>query len=555
MRKSIFKFIIIMMAVIFLAVGILTSVVVINGRQIAVEQAEDSLQMRCENCANQFRAVFDNADLIANDTASVAERIFVVEDCRKSNVLLKENCKEMDAIVSEIVENSRYPISVCITLNLEYFFLEKDIWHIKNLDGSVNAIEYEADNEDAKEWLKMVQEKENDYAEFYWDIIENDEVWFETYYETEYNWDVVTKGMALHDKNGDLIGILSAEMYVGDISKTMKQMDDETGGTSSLVDKKNRMIAGSRIDTTAKNCIYATDNINEHWVITLQQPMKVALKSMTGSAILSVTLAVLLFIGIGIAIWFLYKRHGQPIIREFEEKDLLLVNQSRQAQMGEMVGNVAHQLKQPLNGVNMALANLREDYADEVEDAADFEERINRIKMRISNMSETVDGFMSFLRPRKENEVFSVHEAVEHVVSLMEERLRLNLIQVDIQGEDFFVNGHKNELGQCLFNILDNARDALEKTDNKQIRITLEDGKIHIWNNGPAIDESVLNHLFDLYFTTKESSAGYGIGLYLTKKIIESHFSGTIWCRNCENGVCFTIELLKEEELEHECIE
>lgn len=154
---------------------------------------------------------------------------------------------------------------------------------------------------------------------------------------------------------------------------------------------------------------------------------------------------------------------------------------------------------------------------------------------------------------------FDVKDEICSMLELMQESMQIDMIDVDISGDDFRITGHKNEFGQCIFNILDNARAAMQDNDTKQIKIVLnhitnndgkETGSISIRNNGENIPEKLLEKIFDLYFTTNEETGGKGIGLYMTKSIIEKHFAGTIECRNEEDSVCFKICVPLEEKTE-----
>lgn len=537
MRKNVFKIITIAALCFFLVVTLLVSVNIANNRQIAIEQAQKNLEIRCENAANEFRAVFDNSELIADDFIAVVERFFVVQDCYENERTLNETLEEVDGITSAMVENSRYPISMFFTLNPEYFPYTNDIWHVKNLDGSVENNGYDISMEELEKWLKQWRTHKGDYGETYWEIVDQGEVWLESYYDRDIGWEIVSIGKSLYDKNNDLIGIIGIDVYLGDIQATLDNIDKETGGKSQLIDNKGRLIAGSRIDKDDEKNLYIDSSINDYWTITLQQPVKVAIKAVQRSTITVVFLGVMLFFIVLMIMVYVYRRHGRPIIHEFEEKDILIINQARQAQLGEMVGNVAHQLKQPLNGVNMALANLKDDYSD----SGEFDEKIEKIKFRISNMSETVDSFIGFLRPQKDVAAFSVSEAMDSVLDLMDERLRLESVKVSARGDDFMITGHRNEFSQCLFNIIDNARNAMLNCKDRRIEIEFDSGMISITNTGSHIEEDILDRVFDLYFTTRETEGGSGIGLYMTKSIIESHFNGTVSCHNTKEGVCFTI--------------
>lgn len=550
MRKSVFRIITIAAVCFITAVCIFVGADIIKSRQLIIDNAQMSLDYMSENCADEFRAVFDNGEFAVSDLAAVVEETIIVDEIIKDNTYYYIRIEELTQIAQRITQNSKYPISLYITFNPDIF--REDIWFVKQLDG--NLIDVSAEGEDLDAWLEEWR-TDNEFQGFYDETIKSGEMWYETSYDYEINWEVVSRTTAVYDKNGKEIGIVGADIYIGDIEERLAEIDKLTGGMSSVVNSKGELIAGKDIGKEIIEDpanIQSSSDIGELWTVTIIQPSDTATKAIGRMIFVTVILAAFV-IGLIVSVMYIvYLKHGKPIIREVEEKDVLLINQARQAQLGEMVGNAAHQLKQPLNGVNMALSNLAENYAEEIEEREAFENQIIKMKSRISNMSETVDDFMMFLRPEKEKRLFSVEASVENVLSLMEERLRIDRIKVEIKGEDFNVYGYENELAQCIFNIVDNARYEMgNMADDRKIIINLKSdgqlGNICIENTGEKIDESVIDNLFDMYFTTKNE--GNGIGLYLTKKIIEMHFYGDIRCRNTDNGVCFDIMLpLKERE-------
>lgn len=555
MKKSVYKIIVIASLCFFCVISILVGVNIINNRQLAIEQAEDSLAYLSENCADSFRSIFNNSEMLVDNASVVAEQLFSINGCMTDSDIYRQDLEEMNTITEKLVESSKYPISLYITFNPEYF--SDEICYAKNLNGEVFNGE-ELNEEYQAEWLRQWKERTSELGSFYWDTVEAGEMWFELGYDPGMRWEVVSRTKAIYDSEGLLLGIVGADVYAGDISKALAEIDDKTGGFSSLVNERGERIAGSGIgkrQLRGSEYLSAASDIDGRWKITLVQPVNNAVRAVNGITLALIMLGALLLLLIIASIVLVYKKHGAPIIREFEEKDILLINQARQAQMGEMVGNIAHQLKQPLNGINMALSNLEEDYASSLHEDEKklFVQRIGRMKLRISDMAQTVQDFIGFIKPQKADDVFSVKEQIEKTVDLMRESLQMELIHVEITGDSFLAKGQKNELGQCVFNIMDNAREALGNIDGSRIiRIKLAEGagglgqpanRISIWNNGPFLAEDIADRLFELYFTTRESAGGSGIGLYMTKKIIESHFNGTIACYNESDGVCFEIML------------
>lgn len=237
-------------------------------------------------------------------------------------------------------------------------------------------------------------------------------------------------------------------------------------------------------------------------------------------------------------------------VQKNRQKDAVVIYQSRLAKMGEMIGNIAHQWRQPLNSLSIILSELKDSYNYGDLDREYFEDSVSKAKQIIAKMSQTIDDFRDYLSPSKEETPFPIDQSVFFILDLMEESLRLNSIKVkaDIPG-GILVSGYENEFSQVISNIVNNARDALEEYDqpNKLISITAEQTdervEIKINNNGRPISSEVMGKMFTPYFTTKTLGKGTGIGLYMSKIIIEEHMKGEIRFENIGHGVCFSIIL------------
>ena len=230
------------------------------------------------------------------------------------------------------------------------------------------------------------------------------------------------------------------------------------------------------------------------------------------------------------------------------EKDHLLIQQSRFAAMGEMIGNIAHQWRQPLNTLGLILANI--------EDAHNYHEltgeylakQVYAGRQLIQKMSTTIDDFRNFFRPHKEVEKFSVTNAIKDAISLVSASFSNN--NIDIAFEpclDVFIMGFSNEFSQVLINLFANAKDAIlqNQVAKGKVRVKLNcDGQnvvITIADNGGGIPESIMDKVFEPYFSTKE--LGTGIGLYMSKMIIENSMDGHISACNQGNGAEFAIRI------------
>lgn len=228
------------------------------------------------------------------------------------------------------------------------------------------------------------------------------------------------------------------------------------------------------------------------------------------------------------------------------EKDHLLIHQSRLAAMGEMIGNIAHQWRQPLNALGLLLSNIQDAYAHHECDQEYLDESVARGQRLIGKMSGTIDDFRNFFKPDREKVRFSLEGAVRDALSVVEASFISSGITValDIK-QDASVMGFPNEYAQVVLNILGNARDAIltRKVQHGRVEIAIgqdkEQAYVSIRDNGGGIANEVMEKIFDPYFTTREK--GTGIGLYMSKMIIESNMSGRIEVRNTGDGAEFRI--------------
>lgn len=235
-------------------------------------------------------------------------------------------------------------------------------------------------------------------------------------------------------------------------------------------------------------------------------------------------------------------------LEENKQKEALIIHQARLAAMGEMMANIAHQWRQPLNNLGLVLTNLEDAYKHD-ELTSDFmAASIEKARRLISNLSRTIEDFRDFLNPRTQKEVFYVYEAVVAVLDLMEDNLKFNNIAVKFAKlEMVCAYGYSNQYAQAVFNVINNSFEALKNNlcSDKRIilRIYEKEGMavLEIEDNGGGIDENMGDNIFEIYFTTKHKDKGTGLGLYITKTIIEQKMGGKISWHNTEEGLCMQL--------------
>ena len=232
-------------------------------------------------------------------------------------------------------------------------------------------------------------------------------------------------------------------------------------------------------------------------------------------------------------------------------KDRLLVQQNKLAAMGEMLGAIAHQWRQPLNNISLILHFIRDNFDNKTLNQEMISRYIDKARVQIEYMSHTIDDFRNFYKPSKNREEFSIKEALNSTIEIIGAQLKKIEVRCDL--EDTTLLGFENEFKQAVLNILVNAKDAImqKKQNDKEYQGVIEvNGKIvgnnyeiTISNNALPIKESIIERIFEPYFTTKFEKQGTGIGLYMTKTIIESSMLGSIEVRNRDDGVEFKIVL------------
>ncbi|MTI69203.1 MAG: GHKL domain-containing protein [Firmicutes bacterium] len=236
-------------------------------------------------------------------------------------------------------------------------------------------------------------------------------------------------------------------------------------------------------------------------------------------------------------------------LRENKRKEALIIYQARMAAMGEMIANIAHQWRQPLNSLGLILENIKDAYNFNELDSNYLHNSLDKSRNLIDKMSETIDDFRYFLNPNNNKEKFIVYEKVKSVLDLIEEKIKYNNIKIIYENIDMVKGyGYPNQYSQAIFNILNNSIDALKGEENKEIKISIYKSKdmivTEIIDNGEGISEDIKEKIFKMYFTTKKASKGTGLGLYMTKKIIEN-MDGLISFKNLNKGLLMKVEIPK----------
>lgn len=237
-------------------------------------------------------------------------------------------------------------------------------------------------------------------------------------------------------------------------------------------------------------------------------------------------------------------------IEKNRQKDLLLFEQSKFSALGEMIGNIAHQWRQPLNIVSMLFQKIERSHKNNTLNDENMNKLVTQALDTVDYMSQTIDNFRSQFEPNREKEKYNLSSTIANTVALVDNSFNILgiTIEIDILASiDLY--GFPQDLKQILLNLLNNAKDAItlnsissgkilikaEYTDNQEkILIKVED-------NGGGINKDYIDKIFEPYFTTKHKSQGTGIGLYMSKQIVEKHLGGTITVYSSNLNTCFNI--------------
>jgi signal transduction histidine kinase len=243
------------------------------------------------------------------------------------------------------------------------------------------------------------------------------------------------------------------------------------------------------------------------------------------------------------------------IVEEVEKNrknELQMYEQSKNASLGEMIGNIAHQWRQPLSAITSTASSVKLNNQLGILDKDEIENNMDVIIHKANYLSETINTFRNFLNKNKSIETFLLEDMIEESINIINVTLKEYHIDLKVtidKTSKSTVTGIKNEVSQVLINILNNAKDTLleKNIDNKYINLSLknEDDKalITIEDNGKGIPIHIMPKIFEPYFTTKHQSQGTGLGLHMCYKIVTESLQGKIWAQNTNKGAKFFIEI------------
>ena len=241
-------------------------------------------------------------------------------------------------------------------------------------------------------------------------------------------------------------------------------------------------------------------------------------------------------------------------IQKNETKQKVMFWQSRFASLGEMLANIAHQWRQPLTELNLILFSLKKAALNDEHE--EVENLYLESKKSIKNMSNTIEDFSNFFKPNKEKQHFMLKESIQEAIHILDRVMKKDMIQVKTAYEDVEILGITNEFTQVIVNLLKNSRDAFVNNGIliRESSITMSREKefvvVRVEDNAGGIKEKEKNRIFEPYFTTKHTSQGTGLGLFMSKMICEKGFDASLDVSSKKGMTKFTIKIPLEKNSE-----
>ena len=376
----------------------------------------------------------------------------------------------------------------------------------------------------------------------------------------------------------DLSGKTRGFIYVGK-KIYLENFNDEFKNSIKFIDivsnKTNKTLKSIFLDKVEVHFVYSEDILSN--IISLQNNNKnLAMLKLDNyrdiykqgrKQIILFNTAVSIFVLILFFIFYFYIYYHKRLnieleirvedeIKKQKAQEEILIHQSRSAEIGEMINNIAHQWRQPLNNLSLTIQNIGFKYENDVLTKEELNETIDKSKMIINSMSNTIDTFRNFFEPTKNKNLFKVEHSIENTLEILSSTLRFYNIEVVKEIiHDVEIYDYENEFSQVLLNIITNARDALVSNKIEKPIIKVNVSKIEnnvivkIKDNANGINEEIIDRIFEPYFTTKGKGNGTGIGLYMSKLIIEKNMNGKLTVKNDNDGAVFiiTLNITKQE--------
>jgi len=563
-----------------------------NSKQDIRETRDTLLQIKKNKIKNELLALVRQIDYqrkIAKNTLKnkLKEKVDMAYEISMN--IYKQNMDKDKKTIIKMIKDALRPIR--FNNQRGYFFI-----YTMDLKNVLLPVAPELEGEDFSDYrdikgdlvvrnmAKLCKKNSNTFYTWYWKKPDDGFTGFEKIgygrYFKPFDWFIGT-GEYLVDFEKNLQNKILKEVrdikydkdgYCFILSNDSKFLIGAEGNSSKFFIKKMLELAkngGGFTSESSDTIAYVTSIDGWGWIIGLSESLKdihkkIDTKEKKLRMQLNDTLVKLIVLFVVIAILLLgllyilsqkskqvFMRYKNTILSEMEKskKQLILVqNQNKLASMGEMLGNISHQWKQPLNtlGISVSKMMLLEEEGYLTKDI--MQKSLIRMEKNITYLSRTIDVFRDFFKPSEQIETFNLREELKSMVNVAQCSFEHNLINIScICEEDIFISGDKKKLEQVFLNILNNAKDAILSNNIKngkvEVKVVKEGNrvKITIQDNALGIPPDIKDKIFEPYFTTKSQSKGTGVGLYMSKIIIENSFQGELSFENKNNGALFVI--------------
>lgn len=524
--------------------------------------------------ANGLSAKFSHIEGLVDSLTGTVTASFDAEKGRENPLYVKTFNRNLKRMIKNSLSATQLAHGLYVTYNPKFTSHNDEVWFAR-MDGRITYIAADFAANQRNFSLPYAA----DMAYFFKPQETGAPAWTGPYYDRDVALSVLSYSRAIRI-NGEFVGVAGADITAETTLDLVSSMKLYPGGYAFLLDENRNPIIAPK-DPKAQSLIQANQAavseftadekmlmayapLSNGWILATVQPRSEAYHAIDQLKnafliIFIITLAVIIIVSIFFSRAFSKPIEEKQLLLEKEnyEKDVLLVYQARQAKIGEMMGNITHQWKQPLNSIHLIIENLLDAYNYDALDKETMTAAADKIETITKTMARTITDFTEFLKPPAENHTFEVNKCIALALSLMEESLRRNKISVDFDTEQtYFAYGNANECSHVLFNILNNARDAILEScpKDRRIRISirhctrgnLRHTQLEVFNAGDPIPAEQLSKIFDQYYTTKPSDEGTGLGLYISRIIIEKRMNGTIRLVNTTGGVSCMIEIPTE---------
>lgn len=540
-------------------------------------EIEDNLLNTTEKYANDFSAQFNHMEGLTDSLASYVMTSFDMDAYNASpEEYMDEYEKELSDVIVSNLKNTKNAHSLYVTFSPDLTEVAREVWYVLDENGKAEEISYEYISGDRSFSLPYSEEM----AYFFEPQGKDYGIWISPYIDADINQEVFSYSHAIY-VDGVFLGVAGADINSEDIIKDIHELTHSSSAyatlfdtdyemivdPSDITDEEKQIITRKLVQNTkdstsdAAGIVKYSDSSNSNimayslmdnkWTMAVIQSRMQAYEPVNQFTTLFLILVVLMFIAIAAFLQVFYKpfiKKQAALEKHNQEKDLMLMYQSRHAKIGEMFENITNQWRQPLSTINMIMSNLLDSFRSNKLSEDRLQKSVKNVADIVNSMSETIDGFSGFLVTTKEKTDFDPLPCVYAAISLMESSINQYNIKVKVNNScTSKIHGYSNELVHIILNILDNARDAIVHASPDERIITIDiveiEGNIQIQisNSGDKISEEVFSKIYEPYFTTKEASDGTGLGLFISRQIAQERLNGSLSIENTAKGVLCTI--------------